>query len=643
MPGGNIKSIKLIYLAVFLFVISIAAQRGEQFSPQKNYNTYPNVMMREGQQKTSVGTLRTLIIYVRYLDDTLNTQTWPDYKVLPQWAQTFVDPDIPSSKKFTPNNLSDFFDRASGGDGAGHPGKFHVIGKVVYITTKHRASYYKSDSKVFEEIFRALDKPDGGYNINFKELDNWQFMSGGALYNHRYKPGSGDGVVDQIWVINRGYSRDGVGAEMTLGGANYKTNDGVIISNTSGSRIFLGERNIETPEAVKGPAHEYCHYLFGGNQITGHFDGRSYNNFRNEGRVNMYALMCAVNSGYMSSYEEYRLGWLNPVIINSDTTVTLKDSHIDNCALIIPLRYDSSNGWLKEYYFIENYETKNEYSGANPFVQSYIFNHQIKHGILVYHIKNEDYSTATNSNISIVNADGKYTWKLLKGASTPYNREDDLIGKDTADNKTGFEYRDYITIRINDKVKYDDYACLIHHNIKDPDGWRYDSDDFLGTERDFFNTDFNNVFTRFSNPAVYMGKGKKPANIGFQILNFNSETKAFTLKIAVDYKGILTLAPSKPQDLRIKINSSNEAVLTWKANLEPNIKSYRIYKSKGTGNDSPEFTIEGTVSSNQTNWTDPDKADFSLSGNLFYAITAINKLNKESDKSDYHALIPKTK
>lgn len=42
-------------------------------------------------------------------------------------------------------NLSDFFDRFSGGDGNGNVGQFHVIGDVVYVTTKQNQSYYTYD------------------------------------------------------------------------------------------------------------------------------------------------------------------------------------------------------------------------------------------------------------------------------------------------------------------------------------------------------------------------------------------------------------------------------------------------------------------------------------------------------------------
>lgn len=216
-------------------------------------------------------------------------------------------------------------------------------------------------------MLQTLDNPNGDYNINFNLYDNWEFQKNGVLYNHEYKPGVGDGKADHIFICNRYLSRDGVGAEKTLSSVNFTTNEGVIVSRYCGSRIF-GFNDRETPKAVGGPAHEYCHYLLGGNQYTGHFDGYSYNNTSNRGRVQSFALMFAVNAGWMGAYERYRLGWLNPYIVESNNAQRiLKDTHVKNDAILIPLRDPYKGSW-KEFYLIENYHTQRDYAGANPFL-----------------------------------------------------------------------------------------------------------------------------------------------------------------------------------------------------------------------------------------------------------------------------------
>ena len=211
-----------------LFSYQLFANSPDVQNVQLGITPSTSVMLRGGKEKTATGPLKALVIFVRYLDDVTNTETWPNYNVLPSWAQTFVNQTIPSNNIFTPNNLSDFFDRSSGGNGNGTLGVFHVIGDVKYVTTLHNQSYYSNDTQVFTEVFQTLDDPYGAYKVDFKQYDNWQFMSGGTYYNHVYKPGVGDGVVDHIWIINRGSSKDGFGAEKSLAAVNFTTNDGVV-------------------------------------------------------------------------------------------------------------------------------------------------------------------------------------------------------------------------------------------------------------------------------------------------------------------------------------------------------------------------------------------------------------------------------
>lgn len=56
--------------------------------------TLPAVMVgtvtRGGREITNQGTLRVLVVYVRFADDVLNTADWPNYAVLPEWAQRWV-------------------------------------------------------------------------------------------------------------------------------------------------------------------------------------------------------------------------------------------------------------------------------------------------------------------------------------------------------------------------------------------------------------------------------------------------------------------------------------------------------------------------------------------------------------------------
>ncbi len=103
-------------------------------------------LLRGGREITANGELRVLVVFVRFKDDIENTTYWPDYTVLPDWAQNIVDQQVPPNQIYTPLNLSDYFDRASGGDGNGNLGTFKVIGDVYYVTTDHDRSYNGDDN-----------------------------------------------------------------------------------------------------------------------------------------------------------------------------------------------------------------------------------------------------------------------------------------------------------------------------------------------------------------------------------------------------------------------------------------------------------------------------------------------------------------
>jgi len=632
------KQIKFITMIFLCVILKLEAQDIFTFrdSPlidvlSSTQGIFPttSIMPRGGQEKTATGTLRILVIFVRYKDDVENTSIWPDYTILPDWAKNIVDKNPDSNNMFTPNNLSDFFDRCSGGDGSGTLGSFKMIGDVVYVTTSQNRNYYINDRQVFTEILQTLDNQSGTYNINFKLYDNWQFQKNNILYNHNYVPGIGDGIVDFIFFLNRADSRENVAGEKTLASVDFTSNEGIKIDNYSGSRIFNFKLLANKLRVIGGPAHEYCHYIFGGTQTTGHFDGNSYTNFSNQGRLYSFALMCAMNAGWLSAYERYRAGWINPYIVESNTTQRiLKDTHVKNDAIIIPLRY-AANGWLKEFYLIENYHTKRDYSGANPFLIDERFGqHFITHGLLVYHIEDQNFTLPCASKINILCADGKWSWKLLAGGSTPSNREDDLLGRDQPKRFGNFDERNFITMNVGG-ITYNNYVCL--EPRPDFPGARYNSNDWLGDFEDFFREDYNDVLTKYSNPASYLIDGT-PKNVGFEITSYNSSTKEYTLSLQIDASGINSLKPSKPQNLKYNPQYGTELEISWDFNLEPDVESYEVYRYGGK---SSAFWRK-IITTNLNRYIDKDfeysNPDFDFI--VKYKIRAVDTQNKFSVFSD---------
>ncbi|MEQ8192565.1 MAG: T9SS type A sorting domain-containing protein, partial [Candidatus Eremiobacterota bacterium] len=547
---------------------------------------------------------------------------------------------IPANGIYTAKNMSDFFDRCSGGNGSGTLGSFKMIGDVVYVTTLQNQMYYKTDTEVFTEVLQTLDDPNGNYNINFKLYDNWEFMKDNIKYNHLYKPGIGDGKADHIFIINRLGSRpEGLWGEKTLDMVNFTSNDGVVVSRYCGSRIFKF-RDMDTPRAVGTPAHEYGHYLFGGSQITGHFDGNNYQPWQtgNQGRINQFALMCAVNAGWMSAYERYRLGWLTPYVVNSNiASKVLKDTHINNEAILIPLREPYKDSW-KEFYLIENYHTQLDYPNANPFLKDQVFGDPITHGLLVFHIEDQNYTLPCATKINILCADGKWTWKLLTGASTPYDRSDDLFGKDQPTRYGNFDERNYITISVP-PVTYNDYVCLDYHPAYP--GSRYHRNDFLGDFDDFFREGYNDVLTKYSNPGTYL-IGGTAKDVGFEIKGYNSTTKEYTLSLQITASGVTSLKPSKPQNLKASLLDPWTALLTWEPNIEPDVKTngkYKIYRGESSGGEPYSWQQIALINAYKfgqpvTSFID-DQIGPSVFRKVYYKISAVDNTQLESVCSDY--------
>jgi hypothetical protein len=474
-------------------------------------------------------------------------------------------------------------------------------------------------------------------------------------YNHEYLPGVGDGIVDQIFFLWRDVSinLNGTGGYKPAG-VNFTSHNGVNVVSTSG--IMMGNLRNYTPlVAVKGPAHEYCHFLFSGtNNNSAHWDGNA-GATGNFGRIYMFGLEVGFDGGYMNSYERYRLGWLNPTIIQTNTSYfILEDSYKKNKALILPLKYDVSTGWLKEFYLIENYETQLVNASCNPFMSTNVFNYAFYNGLIVYHIWDQDYYFPTQSKIKIETADGNWQWKLIKGANTPNDRTDDLMGKDyTLRFGGGFSERDFININVGGVI-YNDYLCL---NPNDDPSWpikfpgaHYSKDTWLGKYDDLFRLGYNETFTRYSNPATIMADGT-PANIGFKILSYNTTTREYALSLQFDNASVLALNPSKPQNLKITSNTNAQAVLTWDPWYEPTMNGghYKIFRASNPTTLSLIATINSSSGGNPvTTWTDEAVTVGSGTSRFYYKISAVDNTSKESVQSDtssinYNPALQKTK
>jgi len=563
-----------------------------------------------------------------------------------------VDSEIPIDGIYQNINLSNFFNRESGGDGSGNLGTFQVIGDVYYITTDGNKSEYVNDQAVNNHVIAKINS----LGINFRQYDNWEFLVGGEFYMHDYRPYNpstglgGDGELDYAFIFWRELSKDytTAGGYKSLNITSFTTHDGVIIKSESGSTQFNlfskgGEFGTSTNRAITAPAHEYTHYLLGGNNTTGHWDGEvMYGNggpAANVGMISRFALMTGSENYSYCALEKYLLGWLEPRVVSTNNFyTTLYDTHVNNDAIMVPIRYDAS-GRLAEYYFIENFQTINSYSGANPFKTTNLFNYTFSNGVLVYHIEEMAFDIYTKSKVDIECSDGLWNWGLSQGTSTPNDRTDDKLVKLTPNRNNGLDERDFIPLTVG-SVYWDDYMPLTPASIGAAllgtnHGRRFDHDDWLGDKDDFYGMESERVFTSWSNPSTVKYDGTL-SNFGFEISSYIASQHKYILKLGFDSNALQGFIPSKPQNLKV-ISDGDNPVLTWERNIEPDVtgsQAYGVFRN-GTFIAFVAQTAVGTnpsYSDNEIYWEGYDWGTWGI--NCTYEVKAKDVTNKISLPSE---------
>ena len=126
-------------------------------------------------------------------------------------------------------------------------------------------------------------------------------------------------------------------------------------------------------------------------------------------------------------YTKTMLGWMEPTIVNSTQTVTIKSSQSNPSALLIPLNFD--NSYFCEYLMIDLYSAQGLNALHASMSNSYLYD-GADYGVRIYHVSssindpyNNDYGSFTDCNnsttdkalIKLVEADGETKFKSSKG------------------------------------------------------------------------------------------------------------------------------------------------------------------------------------------------------------------------------------
>ena len=453
-------------------------------------------------------------------------------------------------------------------------GKFFLVGDIYpeLVRPLYNQKHYKSISDVNYEILKQLDD-----KIDYSKYDNWSKGRDGYFVREP------DKKVDMIYLIYRNFSNrlffnnGWTGIAHLYLTKKIKTNDGVTITKGSldrGSGIVIrgGKNGAYWLKYIA--AHELGHFFFG----SGHIQG-----------VTNLAVMTGGPvwnaSRGMHSWERARLGWIKYTDVNPgvDKVFTLPDYMTSGKALRLKLS-------AKEWFVVENREhlSVNDKSGDK--------------GIYIYHINNAD---RYPPRIFVECADGNWDFKIDTKKNKLYKT------KPNPNNKNEMNF----TRVINRK----NYACF-KPIYKDNSAW--------GDNTDAFDEKYNNVFSPLSNPSS-RNKAKVPFTI--EVLKKIDTDYQIRFYFNNPYEG----KPSKPQYLRVKINTGEHPKLTWNINKEPDLLYYKIYIQVGKMYNKTKLKLVKKTNYLDKNkseiyWTDRTTKLSSQNKSFFYAVSAVDKSGKES-------------
>lgn len=270
---------------------------------------------------------------------------------------------------------------------------FDVVGP---ITLDKNAGYY-GENNIWGEDRRA-------YEIVIDACD--KLKEEGFLFTEYDK--NNDGEIDNVYIFYAGYGEADGGGIDTIWPHSYevteegikKTYDDLLLNHYACSnelQYYPDGRLV--PDGIGTFCHEFCHVMglpdiystIGGGAFTPEnwtlLDSGSYNNNSR-------------TPPYLSAFERYAFGWIEPKVLESDGAVSLQPIGKSNEAYIIHTEKDN------EYFLLENRQK----IGWDEFIPH--------HGMLLWHI---DYNeTVWNNNTVNINAKHQYI-DLVEADGIPSN------------------------------------------------------------------------------------------------------------------------------------------------------------------------------------------------------------------------------
>jgi len=595
----RVEMFRAVVWMSFLFILAGEVFAGDTVREGRQCGTASNLATSldevGGIHMTAKGTLRVLVVFASFPDDTTSHPFWPVHNP-PLSMSQFIDPDT-TTKSQGPFNLTNYFRQMS-------LGQFHLVGDAIWVESWHSQEEYRNGSfgranwSVLQESVDPL--------VDFSKYDAWTRESS---YHHVNVP---DGQVDMVLMVWRTTMFEFVG-EASLG---YKPGFEV-----DGKRIEMGfPEKLDSPlgsgvtceypysdgpaKVMRTMAHELGHWLLGG--------AHPYNGLMPSGKHSYWGILCDGQrvSSCANAYERERLGWISVPEIQPDHTVSLPDFLSAGSAY----KYHPPDGDPFEYFYIENHQHLSLFDDvtANPDDK----------GVWILH---QQGPYMEMDNVRIRPSDGNWNWLSPGVATTCFSRELPVFRRGVPRVLAGESHRDQIPTSTSD-VNW----MFVY---QDPRGRLNCGSFFAGQMFKGAFTTTSGVFSPYSNPSSN---------------TWANQPTPFSLEIISELDGIATVrynanpldaSPARRYlgaDPTVQETQSGWISLAWGAQwsegqpLEADVNSSELERQIGEGGER-RIVYQGPA----MNWKDRSlKYDTSGTIPVFFRVRVRDTQGKSSAWSD---------
>ena len=336
---------------------------------------------------------------------------------------------------FSANQL-EAINKAFNGENSDYSNSYWESVKSYYLKSSYNKLNFNFD------ITDVISSPISGDEFTFKEnlsdgrgsLELLDYIYQNLTINNRQVDYSNydnnnDGYIDGVWLIYNANNYNEVYNNQEFWAYTYVIENTPNITNptfcryANASQIFLyADNNLGLD------AHTLIHE-------TGHMlgldDYYTYDELETPISATGGLDMMDLNIGDHNSFSKFSLGWINPLVINGETSITLKPFNETGEALILKGSNTSLNSPFNEYFIVEYYTPNNLFSldSSTHYRENYPRYYDYN-GLRIYHIdsrlispKGEYYSSDTfNLDRPIETNEEFMTLGRIVSSSNTYSR-----------------------------------------------------------------------------------------------------------------------------------------------------------------------------------------------------------------------------